>query len=143
MESRLGTTDVPPFMCSCTSAPFTRNPLAVSRCPLTDTLPAFSPPDGATVPVTPAMMTEFGLDGRDRDDAGLNRQQVGVTAAVQRERRHLGSRHDLAELGGRRFDADGVLDNRDGFRLIADLQRRVDLQRGYPHRRPGPSASGA
>jgi len=27
--------------------------------PLTDTLPAFNSPDGATVPVTPAMMTEL------------------------------------------------------------------------------------
>ena len=53
--------DVPPFMCSWTSAPFTRNPLAVSRCPLTDMLPAFSSPDGLMVPVTPAMITEFGM----------------------------------------------------------------------------------
>ena len=59
IESRLGTTEVPPFMCSWTSPPFTKKPLAVSRCPLTETLPAFSSPEGATVPVTPAMITEL------------------------------------------------------------------------------------
>jgi hypothetical protein len=36
IESRLGTIDVPPFISSLTSPPFTTNPLASSRCPLID-----------------------------------------------------------------------------------------------------------
>ena len=50
--------DVPPFIRSCTSLPLTRKLLADSRCPLIDRLPGLSCPDGATAPVTPAMMIE-------------------------------------------------------------------------------------
>ena len=58
MESRFGMTDVPPFMCSCTSMPFTIKPFADSRWPSIDTSPGFWSPAGLIVPTTPAMMTE-------------------------------------------------------------------------------------
>ena len=44
-------------MRSWTSPPLTKKPFAVSRWPLTETMPGFRPPDGFTGPVTPAMMT--------------------------------------------------------------------------------------
>ena len=61
MESRFGITDVPPFICSCTSTPFTMNPFDDSRCPAMETLPGFKSPDGLMVPVTPAIITEVGV----------------------------------------------------------------------------------
>src|SRR5205823_11716450 len=46
-ESRLGINPAPRLRPSLTSPPFTRNALAVSRCPFTDRLPAFGeyPPE--------------------------------------------------------------------------------------------------
>ena len=53
-------TEVPPFICSCTSTPLTMNPLDDSRCPLMERFPGLRSPDGSMLPVTPAMMTELG-----------------------------------------------------------------------------------
>ena len=69
------------------------------------------------------------LNRRRRNDAGLNRQQIRVAAAVQRQRRHRRRRDDLAELGRHGVDADGVDGHRDRFRLLAQLERDVDLDR--------------
>ena len=45
MESRTGMMDVPLFLPSSTSPPFTRKEFDASRCPFTETLPAESVPD--------------------------------------------------------------------------------------------------
>ena len=47
-------------MSSRTSIPFTMKPFADSRCPLMERLPGFASPEGSTLPVTPAIMTELG-----------------------------------------------------------------------------------
>ena len=70
-----------------------------------------------------------GLNGRRRDDARLNRQQVRVAAAVERQRRHRLRRHDLAKLRRHGVDPDGVDRHGDGFRLLAQLERDVELKR--------------
>ena len=54
-------TEVPPFMCSWTSTPFTMKPFADSRWPLIETSPGLESPEGFMVPVTPAMITEVGV----------------------------------------------------------------------------------
>ena len=50
---------VPLLKSSSTMLPFTEKPLAVSRCPLTERLPAFRSPEGGVL-VQPDMTTAFG-----------------------------------------------------------------------------------
>ena len=69
------------------------------------------------------------LNGRDRNHARLNRQQVGVAAPVQRQRRHLRRRDDFAELSGDGLHAHFGPGHGDRFRLSADFKRRIFLQR--------------
>ena len=105
--------DVPPFMCSCTSMPLTMNPLEDSRWPLMERLPGFRSPEGSMPPVTPAMMTELGKQGRNRSHSRLNRQQIGVASSVQWQRRHLRAGNDFAKMSGRGIDLHpcGAADN--------------------------------
>ena len=98
--------DVPPFINSFTSPPLTMKPLASSRWPLMDWLPAFKPPEGAMATVTPAMTMESGSWVVVGHDPGLKRQQIRKTPAVERHRGHLRTAHYLAHLraGGLHLD---------------------------------------
>ena len=70
-----------------------------------------------------------GLHGRGWNHARLNREEVRVAAAVQRQRGHRRRRNDLAELRRDRVDADGVDGDVNGLALFAQFEGRVDLHR--------------
>ena len=59
MESRFGMSAVPMLKSSSTVLPLTMKPLFVSRCPLTERLPALRSPEGAVL-VHPDMTTALG-----------------------------------------------------------------------------------
>ena len=71
---------------------------------------------------------------RHRTDAGLNRQQVRIAAAVQGKRLDLRVLHHFAQMSGDGFDLGlniglGSTD-RDGFRLLAYFERVIQRYRG-------------
>ena len=69
------------------------------------------------------------LNRRRRNDPGLNRKEVGIAAAVQRQQRHGRRRNDFAELRRDGVDPHGIDRNRDRFRLLAELEGDVDPKR--------------
>jgi hypothetical protein len=70
-----------------------------------------------------------GLNRGHRNDARLNRQEVSVAAAVQRQRSHRRRRNDFSELCGHSVDANRIHRHRDRFALLAQFEGDVDLDR--------------
>ena len=127
-------TEVPPFMCSCTSMrvhheSVRRFALAVDR-----NIPG----------IQIAGRIDGSRDARhddrsrrqsgDRTDAGLNRQQIRVAAAVQRHRLDLRRRDHFAQMSGHGVDLglDGGFGRGYGYclRLLSDLQYGIQRERG-------------
>ena len=82
--------------------------------------------------------------GGDGSDAGLDREQIGVAAAVQRKRRHLRGGDDLAEMGRRGFDlCAGVAVTVTVSSVQADLEGDIHADCGVGIDRRGPSFAAA
>ena len=64
-----------------------------------------------------------------RSDAGLQREQIGVAAAIERNRGHLPAGDHLAQLGAGGFDMQRVVGHAHGLRDAADFERSIERER--------------
>jgi hypothetical protein len=69
---------------------------------------------------------------------GLQREQIGVAAAVEWNRGHLPAGDHLAQLGAGGLDMQRVVDHAYGLRDAADLKRSIEGERrvGIEHESP-------
>ncbi len=66
------------------------------------------------------VLDRIGSDGRDRNDAGLKREQVRKAAAIERHGCHLFGRDDFAHLRISGVDMGGQFGDGDRFSPLAD-----------------------
>ncbi len=64
-----------------------------------------------------------------RCDTGLQREQVGVAAAVERNRGHLPASDHLAQLGAGCLDVQRVVNHAHSLGDVADLERSIESER--------------